>query len=238
MKIIYIYGLVDPINNEIKYIGKSNNVETRLKSHLYHSYKNENKTYKERWICNLKKLNLKPNLIILKETNDKEYEYWEMYYIKFYKDLGYKLTNYDEEGKGALKYKSIEYIKNMQSKRIKNVYQFSLDGEFIKKYISAREAARDLKISHANIVRCCNKEFKHSSGFIFSYEFELINFQKIENPNAVKKIVCEIDNDGNIINEFISISEASKMTGIDSGNISRVCNNKRKMVKKRIFKFK
>jgi hypothetical protein len=238
MEIIYIYALIDPITNDIRYIGKSNNVEKRFKKHMYDSLKNKKKTHKERWIFKLKEKNLIPSLIILKETTNNEYEYWEEYYIKYYKSLGCKLTNYDEQGKGCSKYKSKKYIKNMQSKQIKTVYQFSLNGEFIKKYKSTREAARELKISHANITRCCNKEFKHSSGFIFSYELELKNFDKVENPNAVKKIVCEIDKDGNIINEFLSISEASKMTGIDSGNISRVCNNKAKMAKKRIFKFK
>jgi hypothetical protein len=42
---------------------------------------------------------------------------------------------------------------------------------------------RKLGISHSYIVRSCNGEFKHTQGFIFSYDkFEKV--EKVEIPNA------------------------------------------------------
>jgi len=107
---------------------------------------------------------------------------------------------------------------------------------FIKEYKSTREAARQLSITHANITRCCNKIAKHASGFIFSYKKETIN--PLINPNAIKKLVIEIDSNGNQICEWTSLMDCSRKTKIDNGNLSRVCNGKLKHIKGRIFRFK
>ena len=60
----------------------------------------------------------------------------------------------------------------------------------------------------------------------------------IYKPNAAKKIVVEVDSDGNELETFKSISDASKKTKIDASNISRVCNNILKKTNNRFFKFK
>jgi len=100
-----------------------------------------------------------------------------------------------------------------------------------------RQAERKTKINHGNISRVCNGVWNHAGGFIFSYNKE-DRLESIKNPNAVKKVVLEIDEKNNILEEFLSISEASKKTNVDAGNISRVCNGKLKSTKKRFFKFK
>mgnify|MGYP003338373331 CR=1 FL=1 len=77
---VWIYALKDPRDNEIKYVGKSNNPEKRLKGHIYKA-KYEH-TRKGNWIKKLIKLKLLPILEILKETNEDEYQEWEEFYIK------------------------------------------------------------------------------------------------------------------------------------------------------------
>ena len=51
----------------------------------------------------------------------------------------------------------------------KQVSQFTLEGEFIKKYDSAREAARKTGIDYGNISKCCNGRYKTAGGFIWKY---------------------------------------------------------------------
>lgn len=41
----------------------------------------------------------------------------------------------------------------------KQVYQYTLDGELIGIYPSAREAARELGFNHSTIIKCCNGGF-------------------------------------------------------------------------------
>ena len=90
---------------------------------------------------------------------------------------------------------------------------------------------------HSHISRCCNGIFKHTGGYIYSYD-KNSKIEKVLIPNSVRKFVIEIDKNGNIINEWKSLMDCSRETKIDNGNISRVCNDKLKSTKGRIFKFK
>ena len=51
----------------------------------------------------------------------------------------------------------------------KQVLQFTLEGELIKKYDTAREAARKTGIDYGNISHCCNGRHKTAGGFIWKY---------------------------------------------------------------------
>ena len=93
-----------------------------------------------------------------------------------------------------------------------------------------------MEVSPNNISKCCSGKFKHTGGFIFKLSGVVV--ERVTKPNAVKKIIIEVDFEGNIINEYISISEASKQTMIDASNISRVCHGKIKKTNNRYFKFK
>lgn len=53
-----------------------------------------------------------------------------------------------------------------------------------------------------------------------------------------KKSVIQYDLNNNFIQEFISIREAERITGVNSSSISRVCNNERKTTGKFIWKYK
>jgi hypothetical protein len=117
----------------------------------------------------------------------------------------------------------------------RKVYQYDLNGNFIKEYRSVRFTATELGLNHSNISRCCNGIFKHTGGYIFKYE--ITNNIQLKNPNAVKKIVVEVDSNGLEIDRWVSIMECSRSIGIDNGNLSRVCNGKLTSIKGRYFKF-
>lgn len=50
------------------------------------------------------------------------------------------------------------------------VEQYSLAGEFIARYNSAKEAIRKLSLSNAHISDCCKGKRKSSNGFMWKYE--------------------------------------------------------------------
>ncbi len=94
-KYTYIYGLKDSRKEYdcIRYIGKSDNPEKRLISHLRYDSKKK-KTYKINWIKKLVKENLKPELVIIEKVLDDEWENREKYWIKYYrKKYGKLITN-------------------------------------------------------------------------------------------------------------------------------------------------
>ncbi len=227
--IAYIYALIDPTNDEVRYIGKSIEPMKRLREHIC---SNDN-TYRGKWVKSLIKENYKPKMKILKICPLSEFVEHETYYISQY-DFD-RLTNSDRGGQGNIDRrrdvidKSIEKISRI-------VYQFDLNGNFIKEHKSVREASREIGLSHTNISRCCNGIYKHSRGFIFRYD-KVIVVEKLENPNAVKKLVIEVDINGIEIDRWDSIMECSRKTGLDNGNLSRVLNGLRTKHKGRYFKF-
>ncbi len=229
-EIAYIYSLVDPREEEIvRYVGKSVCPKSRLRDHIK-DYKKTN--YRSStWIKSIIREGVLPKMKILKICPLSEYEINERFFVQKYKSD--KLTNSDESGQGHTERKR-ELIENANYNR-KPVYQYDIDGSFIKKFKSARDAGRKLNINHSHIIRCCNFIIKHTHCYIFSYTKKKVN--PIKNPNAVKKSVIEIDIDGNKKNRWDSLMDCSRSVGIDNGNISRVCNGKVKSIKGRFFKF-
>lgn len=99
-KYSYIYGLVDPRNNRIRYIGKSINPWKRFSNHSCPSSLNKSLCNKNKWIKKLISLKLKPKLIILCKCLNKNTDIKEKYYISYYKNKGYKLVNERPGGEG------------------------------------------------------------------------------------------------------------------------------------------
>lgn len=96
-KTVYIYGLVDPVSNKIRYVGKSIDPESRLKQHI----KDQSHVYRTCWIHSLLERGLKPTYIILemvKPGND--WEVRERYWIVKGYEEGWRLTNLTSGGDG------------------------------------------------------------------------------------------------------------------------------------------
>ena len=67
-------------------------------------------------------------------------------------------------------------IKRMRDKQVntpsksKSVYQYTIDNQFIQKWVSVREIQRKLGFVQGNISRCCRGECKTAYSFRWSYE--------------------------------------------------------------------
>lgn len=134
----YIYTLVDPVTNEIRYVGKTVNLKARLSKHLYWSSLKNNKDYKSNWIKKLLRNKLVPIMNIVQKIDEKYWKECEIYWISYFKGIGCPLTNTDPGGLGMRRgYKpSKETIRKMVETRKKNGYIPSK--ETIKKGIDTR----------------------------------------------------------------------------------------------------
>lgn len=233
-EIAYIYALIDPIDNEVRYIGKTVSPKSRLSGHITECKKLTSTHYRAKWIRSLLNKDLKPIIKFLKICPLSEFSKYEIEFIQLYKNN--KLTNSDETGQGNVGRRQ-EILDKQSEKTGRVVYQYDLNGNFIKEYKSVRTAANELNLSHSNISRSCNGIYKHTGGYIFNYN-KFKKTDKLDKPNAVKKIVIEVDCNNLEINRWDSIMECSRDICIDSSNISRVCNGIKKSVKNRFFKFK
>ena len=112
------------------------------------------------------------------------------------------------------------------SKKV-SVIQLSKDNKFIKEWDSISEAEYQLKLK--NISTCCNGKYKYVGGFKWLYKYD---YENIDNINEYFKVyddkyIIQLTLDNIFIEEFESIVEVERKTGINSSSISACCRNKR-----------
>lgn len=94
----YIYALICPLDNQVKYIGKSNDPQRRARDHMSDWRGAEYK--KLLWLRNLKSRGLKPILELIEEVSLEMWKYWETFWIAYYRYIGASLLNVESGGQG------------------------------------------------------------------------------------------------------------------------------------------
>jgi len=108
-----IYGLIDPNTKELRYIGKTDNLEKRLINHHKKSQLKK-KSHKNSWLKFLIKKNQRAEAVILESYQTyEELDVAEINAIAFYKSAGYHLTNGTDGGDGFKGQHSEETKKKM-----------------------------------------------------------------------------------------------------------------------------
>ena len=141
------------------------------------------------------------------------------YYLKF--PIKEKLIDGRKKGVGAIK-----------------IYQYDLDGNFIKEWTSAAEAHRTLKLNRALINSSSKSNFKRTAGgFLWSREL-IENVDKFKKESHRNKSVSQYDLDNKLIYTFKSAADAHKITGVKRTKISHCANGRQKTAGGFIWKFK
>lgn len=108
----------------------------------------------------------------------------------------------------------------------KPIYQYSLGGEYVRSWKSISIAARELNINNSNISMCAQGKRPNAGGYRWNYEkldsLPLIQKQKKSRKGLNEKPIIQFDLEGKIINEFVSLNEAGRKTGINPTSISKV----------------
>ncbi len=93
MNPVYIYALINPIDNEIFYIGVTNNLKNRVSLHATQMYILKDK--KSKTLCHIIEEGQKADIVVLDEYcggNDFEIRKLEEFYIKLFKDYGFNIN--------------------------------------------------------------------------------------------------------------------------------------------------
>ena len=95
----FIYALIDPKTDEVRYVGKADNVKSRFQSHIREA-KSGKHSHKCAWIRQVLDSGNEPKLHILEEVDKDSWKKAEIYYIEEFKKLGANLTNIAKGGEG------------------------------------------------------------------------------------------------------------------------------------------
>jgi len=94
-KQVSIYALIDPVSGEVRYIGKANDAQKRLKGHLREA---RHKTPVYFWIGSLRKKGLVPELKVIATCEHSEWEEAERKAIAEGRSKGMRLLNVVDGG--------------------------------------------------------------------------------------------------------------------------------------------
>ena len=96
---VVIYGLVDPRSGDIRYVGKTVKPEQRLYMHVYIAVTGRRGSHKDRWIKELDRLGLRPEMVKLATCEHSEWQRVEREMIATLRASG-RLTNLTAGGEG------------------------------------------------------------------------------------------------------------------------------------------
>lgn len=112
----------------------------------------------------------------------------------------------------------------------KRVYQYDLNGNYIKSFGSVMEAARELGVKTKCISTECSSSH-YAYGYLWYYE----KYDKVNKHKPKKKKVAQYAKDGKLVAVWDSISNASKE--YNNANIVMVCKGIRKTAAGFIWKY-
>ena len=154
---VHIYGLIDPRDKALRYIGKTINVSRRYIKHLLPSSLQE-MTHKNRWLITLLAAGVKPEIIILDIVSDDFANETEEFFISYMKYIGCDLTNGTPGGDGrsgfitptSVKSKISQSMKGKNTKpRIKaNCLFCNTEFTFLAKYLKRGHKFCSLKCAN------------------------------------------------------------------------------------------
>jgi len=108
----------------------------------------------------------------------------------------------------------------------KPVYQYDLDGNFIKKFKCGLQAEQELGFTIVHAIYVSKRGYTH--GFLFSLEphtKEYWNKVTKENKGSIRR-VAQYDDNGNEITRFNTVTEAAKAMNVTVTCISNCCRGK------------
>lgn len=124
-----------------------------------------------------------------------------------------------------------ETKKKISQVRKKEVLQFDKNANYLNTYASTIDAEKETGVSKNNIAGCCRGNHPTAGGFIWVYKQDyernpnMTLPQKKKRKQTVGKSVNQYDINYNLIASYISISDASKQTGVNASGIGCCCKH-------------
>jgi len=197
----FIYALAESNSNNIRYVGKADDVQQRFKSHLL----DKRKTHKASWI---KSLDKNIEFIILDEVDRDNWQFWEIYWISQCKAWGFNLTNHTIGGDGCQGFKQSDEQKLKTS--IRNTgKKASLES---RQKISEGRKGMQFSDSHIRNLSESHKGLVYPKG----------NYGK-----HCKRGIAQYEND-KLVKTWTSLKEAAEFYNVHQSCISRCCSGKKK----------
>lgn len=106
-KVVFVYGLIDPFDKTVRYIGQTDNLKVRYSSHISNG-RTSTHVSNAAWIKSLLERDAKPGLFIFEETTQPMSVKCEQKWIDFFKNTQ-PLTNLNKQSvSGIARYETVK----------------------------------------------------------------------------------------------------------------------------------
>ena len=119
----FIYGLRDPRDSQIRYVGKANDPAQRLRQHRSSAKGGKENPHSSAWLKSLLDGGHKPELVLLEEVSRHRWEEAEQAWIQYLRGLGCYLTNHTDGGFGPNGRKQSQEERAKRSVAMKKHYE-------------------------------------------------------------------------------------------------------------------
>jgi len=147
---------------------------------------------------------------------------------------GDKTNNHISNLEWCTRSENMQHAVNTGLVSVKKVYQYNLAGDYIRTFMSVKDAAKNTGVYPSGIVANCNQERQSAGGFIWSYTNSITKpAYTISTKTKLANREMQIQvNQYTLNNEYVasyrSMSIAAQTTGISQGSISNACNGQTK----------
>ncbi|MFD2891711.1 NUMOD1 domain-containing DNA-binding protein [Flavobacterium chuncheonense] len=107
----------------------------------------------------------------------------------------------------------------------KTIYKYNLDGTLNSTFDNLTDSGNSINVKKQSISRACWSVNQTAGGYMWSYEYKE---PFTLNNDSRKKAVQQFSLKGNLLNTYVSASEASRITGISKSCITKCCRGERK----------
>lgn len=234
-----VYGIIYKITNTItnqSYIGqtktkrgfksrychKGEGIERVYKFHLY--LKNKGETFNEHLFYSIEKYGF--DAFEITEVLDtamsaEELDEKEIYYIDYYDSYnnGFNLTLGGERGCGE------NQPKGKDNPLSRSVCQLTLNGKLVKIWDSLADIRRSGKYNVPNIELTCQGVNSHSYGYLWVFKEDYDPNKEYKwVPSKIYRAVVLVDENNNLLKEFVSVVQASRDMHVDRKTVRDSCN--------------
>ena len=209
-----IYKYENKINHHI-YIGQSIDINKRLREHLFHAKTETSEEYNYPIHAAIRKYGIENfdvqiiEIIDKKLLNERE-QYWIKYYDSYHN--GYNCTHGGQSGEH----------------NGKEVEIYNLDGEYIKSYSSAREAASDLNGSYSFLQQVLHGIRPTFKGYQAKYKEDDRKIYKYTSRTGGAIPIKQLDDNNNILGYYMGTYDAARKLNLDQSSITKVLKGKLK----------
>lgn len=208
-KPVYIYTLSSPNDlNNIKYVGKANDLYHRMASHITPCNIKTN-TPKNAWIKSLLRNGERPVCELVDIVPHKEWQFWERYWISQFKAWGFNLKNINLGGEGN---------NSPRTEAFKEHLRKTTKGR--KSYVRTPEILERVSVA----AKKRHKDYPES----YNKTIEKLQIAAQESNKKRLKPVTQLSFDGKVIDQFIGVNEAARKINASAGNITAACKGKLK----------